>query len=117
MTAPKKPAAKKTAPKTAIPAGAKKPSDRQTASEDVVPEDRIFNWRGTDYEVVTDRLDDLEFVEKLERNLFAGALYLMLGESQYEAFKAQVKAAEGRVSIASTQSFIEEYMEFARRGN
>lgn len=111
-TAPRKPATKAT-----VPAGAKKPADRQTAKDDVAPEVRVFNWRGTDYDVDTDRIDDLEFLEKLERNLFASSLTMMLGEEQYEKFKAQVKEAEGRVSMQTTKTFLEEYMEFAGRGN
>lgn len=110
--------AAKTAPKkTAVPAGAKKPADRQTAKDDVAPELRVFNWRGTDYEVDTDRIDDLEFIEKLEQNLFASALTMMLGQEQYVTFKDQVKEAEGRVSMMTTKTFLEEYMEFAGRGN
>lgn len=111
-TAPRKPAAK-----TTVPAGAKKPADRQTAKDDVVSEERVFNWRGTDYTVDTERIDDLEFIEKLEQNMLATALGLMLGKDQYETYKAQVKESEGRVSMKTTQTFLEEYMEFAGRGN
>ncbi len=112
MTAPRK-----TTAKTTVPAGAKKPSDRQTAKDDVASETRVFNWRGTDYTVDTDRIDDLEFLERMEQGRFPSGLLMMLGEDQYATFKAQVKEAEGRVSIATTETFLEEYMEFAKRGN
>lgn len=99
----------------AIPAGAKKPQDRQTAKSDVVKSTSKFDWRGTEYTVDPDLIDDLEFFEALESNQFATAVRMMLGD-QYGKFKAQVKEAEGRVSIASTQAFLEEYMAEAQRG-
>ena len=112
MTAPRKPAAK-----TTVPAGAKKPADRQTAKDDVVGKITEFDWRGTTYAVDPDKLDDLEFFEALETNLFATALKRMLGTQQYDRFKNQVREAEGRVSIKTTETFLTEYMEFANRGN
>lgn len=112
MTAPRKPAAK-----TTVPAGAKKPADRQTAKDDVVGKITEFDWRGTTYAVDPDKLDDLEFFEALETNLFATALKRMLGDQQYDRFKNQVREAEGRVSIKTTETFLTEYMEFANRGN
>jgi len=98
-----------------IPAGAKKPADRQTAKSDVVTEKSEFNWRGTDYVVDPDLIDDLEFFEALETNQFATAVRMMLGD-QYDKFKGQVKEAEGRVSLSTTQAFLEEYMSEAKRG-
>ena len=113
MTAPRKPAAK-----TTVPAGAKKPADHQTAKDDVETTLMTFNWRGTDYEVDKNRIDDLEFMEKLENNMFANALLLMLGEKQYLKFKEQVKKAEGgRVPMQIAQDFITECAEFVGRGN
>ena len=99
----------------AIPAGAKKPADRQTAKSDVVKTKSTFDWRGTDYVVDPDLIDDLEFFEALENNHLATALRIMLGD-QFAKFKDQVKEAEGRVSLATTQAFLEEYMERAQRG-
>ncbi|RJU01977.1 hypothetical protein D6T65_04985 [Arthrobacter frigidicola] len=101
---------------TKIPAGVKKPSDRQTAKSDVVSKKSKFDWRGTEYTVDPDLIDDLEFFEALEGNQFATALQRMLGAEQYDKFKAQVKEAEGRVSLATTQAFLEEYMGEAQRG-
>ena len=98
-----------------IPAGAKKPSDRQTAKADVVATKSTFEWRGTEYTVDPDLIDDLEFFEALENNQFATAVRMMLGD-QYRQFKDQVKEAEGRVSLATTQAFLEEYMGHAQRG-
>lgn len=98
-----------------IPAGAKKPTDRQTAKADVVAAKSKFDWRGTEYTVDPDLIDDLEFFEALETNQFATAVRMMLGE-QYTKFKDQVKEAEGRVSLATTQAFLEEYMGEAQRG-
>jgi hypothetical protein len=102
-------------PEAKIPAGAKKPQDRQTAKSDVVTSKSAFEWRGTDYVVDPDLIDDLEFFEALENNAFATAVRKMLGD-QYDKFKDQVKAAEGRVSLATTQAFLEEYMAEAQRG-
>ena len=98
-----------------IPAGVKKPQDRQTAKSDVVTTKSTFEWRGTDYVVDPDLIDDLEFFEALEGNQFATAVRKMLGD-QYDRFKDQVKEAEGRVSLATTQAFLEEYMAEAQRG-
>ena len=98
-----------------IPAGAKRPADRQTAKSDVVATKSAFNWRGTDYTVDPDLIDDLEFFEALEGNQFATAVRKMLGD-QYDKFKGQVREAEGRVSLATTQAFLEEYMVEAQRG-
>ena len=98
-----------------IPAGAKRPADRQTAKADVVTSKSAFNWRGTYYVVDPDLIDDLEFFEALEGNQFATAVRKMLGD-QYNKFKDQVREAEGRVSLATTQAFLEEYMAEAQRG-
>jgi hypothetical protein len=98
-----------------IPAGAKRPADRQTAKADVVNTKSAFEWRGTDYVVDPDLIDDLEFFEALEGNQFATAVRKMLGD-QYDKFKDQVREAEGRVSLATTQAFLEEYMAEAQRG-
>ena len=99
----------------AIPAGVKKPTDRQSAKSDVVSKKSAFEWRGTDYTVDPDLIDDLEFFEALEDNQFATAVRKMLGD-QYGKFKDQVREAEGRVSLATTQAFLEEYMGEAQRG-
>ena len=64
----------------AIPAGAKRPQDRQTAKADVVATKSRFDWRGTEYTVDPDLIDDLEFFEALETNQFATAVRKMLGE-------------------------------------
>lgn len=98
-----------------IPAGAKKPQDRQTAKADVATKKTSFDWRGTDYVVDPDLIDDLEFFEALEGNQFATAVRKMLGD-QYNKFKDQVREAEGRVSLSTTQAFLEEYMSEAQRG-
>lgn len=98
-----------------IPAGAKKPQDRQTAKSDVVTAKSSFEWRGTDYVVDPDLIDDLEFFEALENNAFATAVRKMLGD-QYDRFKDQVREAEGRVSLSTTQAFLNEYMAEAKRG-
>ena len=100
----------------AIPAGAKKPQDRQTAKSDVVKSKSTFDWRGTDYVVDPDLIDDLEFFEALEGNQFATAVRKMLGDQQYVTFKAQVKEVEGRVSMSAVRAFLEEYMGKAQRG-
>lgn len=99
-----------------IPAGAKRPADRQTAKADVATSKSRFDWRGTEYTVDPDLIDDLEFFEALEGNQFATAVRKMLGD-QYDKFKDQVREAEGRVSLATTQAFLEEYMAEAQRGN
>jgi hypothetical protein len=99
-----------------IPAGAKRPADRQTAKSDVVATKSAFNWRGTEYTVDPDLVDDLEFFEVLEMNHYATAVRKMLGDEQYDRFKDQVREAEGRVSMATTQVFLEEYMSEAKRG-
>ena len=98
-----------------VPATAKKPTDRQTAKSEVVKAKSTFDWRGTEYTVDPDLIDDLEFFEALEGNQFATAVRMMLGD-QYGKFKDQVKEAEGRVSLATTQAFLEEYMGQAQRG-
>lgn len=97
-----------------VPAGAKKPSDRQTAKADVVATKSSFDWRGTEYTVDPDLIDDLEFFEALETNQFATAVRMMLGD-QYNKFKDQVREDEGRVSLTTTQAFLQEYMGQAQR--
>ena len=98
-----------------VPATAKKPADRQSAKSEVSKVKSTFDWRGTEYTVDPDLIDDLEFFEALEGNQFATAVRMMLGD-QYDKFKDQVKEAEGRVSLATTQAFLEEYMAEAQRG-
>lgn len=99
-----------------VPAGANKPADHQTAKADVINEVKEFDWRGTTYNVDPSLIDDLEFFEALETNMFSTALKKMLGAEQYATFKGQVKESEGRVSLATTQKFLEEYMEYAQKG-
>ena len=98
------------------PATAKKPQDRQTAKADVVAIKSSFEWRGEDYTIDTDLMDDLEFFEALETGQYATATRMMLGDEQYTKLKAQIKAAEGRVSMSSAQEFLEAYMKEAKRG-
>lgn len=105
------------APSAASRAGARKPQDRQpaTAKSDVIGNKTEFDWRGVTYTVDPELIDDLEFFEALEGNQFATAVRKMLG-GQYDRFKNQVREAEGRVSLATTQAFLEEYMAQAQRG-
>ena len=123
MTAPRKPAAKTTAAKapatrkTAIPATAKKPQDRQTASSEVENEIKQFDWHGTIYEVDISRADDFRFFRNLEKNRFTTAVELLIGEDQLDTLVDQVLEEQGNAKVEHFESFLTEYLEFANRGN
>lgn len=123
MTAPKKPAAKAATAKssatrkTSIPAGAKKPADRQTASSEIESEIKYFDWRGTTYEVDISRADDFRFFRNLEKDRFTLAVEILIGEAQLDKLIEQILKEEGNAKVAHFQTFLTEYMEFANRGN
>lgn len=126
MTAPRKPAAKTTVPagakkpaatKSAIPANAKKPQDRQTASAEVENEITQFDWRGTVYDVDLSRADDFRFFRNLEKNRFTTAVEMLLGEDQLDTLIEQTLEEQGNAKVEHFEVFLNEYLEFAKRGN
>ena len=107
-----------TAKKTTVPAGAKKPTDRQAKAEDAPAELRC-TVRGREWVVPTEALDDFELLDDfnaLERHQnaarFPSILRRLLGDEQMrEALDALRDETTGRVSIEAGADFVAELMQ------
>lgn len=98
-------------------AGAKTPQDRQTASNDVENTIQEFDWRGHTYEIDSDDIDDVEFIEALQTNL-PQALRILLGRDQHNELMQQLKDTDpkgkGRARMSEMREFFEDLNEFLR---
>lgn len=90
-------------------AGASVPADRQTAQHDVDPEAFPFNFRGEEYIVDVDMLDDVEFIETFSSNLVNG-IRMLIGVEGTNRLKTQLKSEDpkGRARIGDFQFFFEQ---------
>lgn len=99
--------------KTTIPADAKRPQDRLPAQAEAAGDagTTSFVFRGAEYTVANDCLDDLDVMESFEDGRYISGIRTVLGDEQYAAFKAKIKAesADGRIRLtADLEPFIEE---------
>lgn len=92
---------------TARSAGAKLPSDHQTAEHDVVDEIVEFSYDGEIYEIDVDKFDDLEVLDTLNRSVSLG-LRRLLGADEFERLRENFKAndAKGIFRMSKAQDFI-----------
>lgn len=113
---------------TTIPAGAKAPSDFQSAKEDVTgPKDTIVFWPplgGDDetavsheYLIAAEALDDAELLEYFTDENFIGALRIMLGPKGWAAYKDNARNSNGRVTASGAAEFLNHVLEEVKRGN
>lgn len=88
-------------------AGAKLPADHQTAENDVVDDIVEFEYDGDTYEVDTDKFDDLEIMDTLNRSISLG-LRRLLGADEYNRLVENFKAndAKGILRMSKVQDFI-----------
>lgn len=119
---PNKVATKATAaepPKSKIPANVRRPSDHQSAKEDVAgPTDVEFVHEGTTYVVEGGALDDAELMEYFTSQNFVGALMKMLGNQQWMEWKNRNRDEEtGRVPASAAAKFLEFALKEVKRKN
>lgn len=102
---------------SAIPANVRKPQDRQTAKDDVEPKVYTFEWEDRTYEVDSENIDDLDFLELMEQNRITAGLRFMLGEDQYTTFKEREVELHGKASGTRAFKFLDEMQKQVNRGN
>jgi hypothetical protein len=99
------------------PAGAKLPMDHQPAKEDVTgPKDVTVEWRGHDYLIPGEALDDLELIEAFTDQNYVIALRRLLGDG-YTAYKEHARNEKGRVLASTSAEFLEHCLAEVKRGN
>jgi hypothetical protein len=128
MTVPDKAVTKRraTAPRKAIPAGARKPSDHQPAKEDVTgPKDTVVTWPNTtdpdaethEYLIAGEALDDAELLEHFTDGNFVAALRSMLGPEGWATYKEHARGENGRVTASGARDFLDFTLAEVKRGN
>lgn len=125
-------AAKKTTSSTAAKAeaaGAKTPTDRQDAAPvekkarnvRVLPGEVRLEWEGQEYVLEPDVMDDVDLILALEQNRNMTALVQLLGNAQWERFRAAHRADNGRVPVSEAEVFltslVDELQKVAKSGN
>lgn len=96
-----------TAKAAARAAGAKLPTDHQTAENDLVDDIVEFEYDGETYMVDTDKFDDLEIIDLLGRSMAMG-LRRLLGADEFERLRENFKANDpkGVFRMSKAQDFI-----------
>jgi hypothetical protein len=124
MTVPNKAVTKARA--TAVPAGAKQPSDHQPAKADVEgPKDTTVYWPpqsedgkpSHEYVIEGEAMDDAELLEYFTDQNFIGALRIMLGPQQWLAYKDNARLENGRVTASGAAEFLNHVLAEVKRGN
>lgn len=104
--------------KTEIPAGAKKPTDRQAKVEDA-PMEYAVTVNGVDFTVPAEALDDFELLDDLNALEQGGSatrlpaiLRRFLGDDQYRSAMDSCRDPKtGRVSVEAGANFVSALME------
>lgn len=112
---------------SSIPEGAKLPADHQPAKEDVTgPKDTLVLWppiseeegvTSHEYLIEAENLDDAELLEYFTDDNFIGALRIMLGREQWNAYKEHSRLASGRVTASGAAEFLNHILAEVKRGN
>lgn len=116
----RKPAARKTAAsKTAVPAGAKLPSDHKPAKSEVEGEPTyVVEWKGHDYEIPRDNLNDAELLEFFTDDNFVGAIRKLIGMEGWKLYKIRHRDREtGRIDVEDTSDFLNHILQEVDRKN
>jgi hypothetical protein len=129
MTVPDKAAAKRRASSAVVPAGARMPADHQSPKEDVEgPQDTTVTWPplseetedgavSHEYFIAGENLDDAELLEYFTDENFIGALRIMLGREQWNAYKERSRLESGRVTASGAAEFLNHVLKEVKRGN
>jgi hypothetical protein len=123
MTVPNKAVTKARA--SSVPAGAKLPQDHQSPKEDVTgPQDTLVTWppeqdgvASHEYLIAAENLDDAELLEYFTDENFVGALRIMLGRDQWNAYKESARLDSGRVTASGAAEFLNHILAEVKRGN
>lgn len=108
----------KTAQKSAIPAGAKRPQDHQTAKQEHDgPNDVVVEWDGHEYLVSGEDMDDAELLEFFTDGNFVGALRILLGDEQWAEYKERARNERGKVSATRCSEFLDHALKEIKKGN
>lgn len=100
--------------KTTIPVGAKRPQDHLAAEAKGEVVETTFEFRGTEYTVRNDALDDLDVMEAIEDERYIRAARAILGAEQFGRLKAQMRAEaeDGRARMSTDfKDFLEALFE------
>lgn len=108
--------------------GARTPSDRQAAKPAakkvrnvrVLPGEVRLDWDGEEYVLEPDVIDDVDLILALEQNRRMSALVILLGNEQWERFRAtQRDGTRVRASDASEfmEALLSELQKVAQSGN
>lgn len=109
-----------------VPAGVKKPADHQPPKEDVTgPKDTVVRWPAAaedgvttyEYLIEGENLDDAELLEYFTDENFIGALRIMLGAAQWNAYKDRARLDTGRVTASGAAEFLNHILGEVKRGN
>jgi hypothetical protein len=123
-TIPDKAVAKRRA--STPPPGVKRPADHQPAKEDVTgPKDTVVYWppledggpASKSYLIAGENLDDAELLEYFTDENFIGALRIMLGRDQWNAYKDAARLENGRVTASGAAEFLNHILGEVKRGN
>ena len=89
-----------------IPANAKRPDDHRTAKAEVGAQDTVVEWKGVEYVVEADNMDDAELLEYFTDENFVGAVRILVGMEGWTRYKAAEKEEHGKVSATGTAEFL-----------
>ncbi len=92
---------------------------REGAKKSPLPDHLTIPFRGVDYTITRELVDDVEIFELLEDGKSLTALRRMLGADQWAAFK-EANRKDGRVSLTVMNDFLNDTMDVigeARGGN
>lgn len=111
MTTPR---TKTTVTKTAIPAGAKMPADREPKDDGKL---RV-PWNGKQWIVDKSAFDDMDFLEAAENTMYVRCAILLLGAEQYEQFKEYLRDPEtGKAKASELVKFVEHASELQTKNS
>lgn len=91
---------------TAVPAGAKKPQDRQAKAE-AKGEDLVVVHNGDEYTIDRDAADNVEVLELIEDEKYISAIRAYVGPEQWVRWKEANRDDAGRVPRAAFEEFLD----------
>lgn len=84
---------------------------QQDPDKPVLVREVTVQYKGTDYTVRGDTLDDVELLEYIEDEQYIKALRRMVGLAQWAKFKDSVRTDTGRVPTAELEEFLKTVMD------
>lgn len=95
-----------------LPIGDDAPAPTRPAPQDHLPKKnalKTFEFRGTQYTVPGNALDDIEVMEALEDEKYITVIKKTIGADQWAKFKAASRTSDGRIPL--TDSGFEEFID------